>query len=159
MMTSSEIAHAFYQAFQKKDFNIMQGLYADKATFSDPAFPNLNCHEARAMWEMLLTSSKDLHLEYQILEQNAQQVKTQWIATYTFSKTGRKVINKIVATMAIENGLIVAHTDVFSFYKWASQALGTLGILLGWTGFLHKKVQTTARQNLTNFMQKAPAKK
>jgi limonene-1,2-epoxide hydrolase len=159
MMTSSEIAQAFYQAFQKKDFNIMQGLYADKATFSDPAFPNLNCHEVRAMWEMLLTSSKDLHLEYQILEENAQQVKTQWIATYTFSKTGRKVINKIVATMAIENGLIVAHTDVFSFYKWASQALGTLGILLGWTGFLHKKVQTTARQNLTNFMQKAPAKK
>ncbi|TAH07551.1 MAG: nuclear transport factor 2 family protein [Sphingobacteriia bacterium] len=159
MMTSSQIAQAFYQAFQKKDFKIMQGLYADNATFSDPAFPNLNAQEVRAMWEMLLTASKDLHLEYQILEETAQQVKTQWIATYTFSKTGRKVINKIVATMDIENGLIVSHTDDFSFYKWASQALGPVGLLLGWTGFLRKKLQTTARQNLANFMQKAHSRK
>ncbi len=159
MMTSSQIAHAFYQAFQKKDFKMMQGLYADNASFSDPAFPNLNAQEVRAMWEMLLTASKDLQLEYLILEENAQQVKTQWIATYTFSKTGRKVINKIVATMVIENGLIVSHTDDFNFYKWASQALGTAGVLLGWTSFLRKKVQTTARQNLANFMQKADSRK
>lgn len=158
-MTPSQIAHAFYQAFQKKDFKTMQGLYADNATFSDPAFPNLNAQRVRAMWEMLLTASKDLHLEYQILEETAQQVKTQWIATYTFSKTGRKVVNKIVATMAIENGLIVAHKDVFSFHKWASQALGTVGLLLGWTGFLKKKVQTTARHTLDIFIQKEGLRK
>jgi hypothetical protein len=93
-------------------------------------------------------------LDYQILEETSNQVKTQWIATYTFSKTGRKVVNKIVATMSVDNGLIIMHTDVFSFHKWASQALGTVGLLLGWTGFLRKKVQTTARQNLDVFMQK-----
>ncbi len=151
---SVQTVHAFYQAFQKKDYQTMQSLYAEVATFSDPAFQNLNAPQVRNMWEMLLSRSKDLQLEYQILEENAHQIKTQWIATYTFTKTGRKVVNKIVATMSFENGLIVKHIDNFNFHRWASQALGTVGLLLGWTPFLRKKVQTEARKNLDSFMQK-----
>lgn len=152
---SSQVVHAFYQAFQKKDFKTMQGLYADNATFSDPIFPNLTSQEVRAMWEMLLAPSKDLHLEYEIWEEKGNQIKTKWIVTYTFPKTKRKVVNKIMATMTIENGLITAHTDVFNFHKWVSQALGRVGFLLGWTHFLRKKIQTTARRNLKKFVRKS----
>lgn len=152
---SAQVARAFYDAFKQKDFRTMQGLYADSATFSDPAFVGLNAQQVRAMWEMLISRGKDLQLTYQILEEKGSQVKTEWIATYTFSQTGRKVVNKIVADMTIENGLIVKHIDSFSFHKWASQALGTVGLLLGWTGFLRKKVQTKARQGLDIFMQKS----
>jgi ketosteroid isomerase-like protein len=156
---SAQVARAFYDAFKQKDFRTMQGLYADNATFSDPAFVGLNAQQVRAMWEMLISRGKDLQLTYQILEEKGNQVKTEWIATYTFSQTGRKVVNKIVADMTIENGLIVKHIDTFSFHKWASQALGTVGVLLGWTGFLRKKVQTKAKQGLDIFMQKSPSNK
>jgi ketosteroid isomerase-like protein len=152
---SIQTVHAFYDAFQKRDFRTMQSLYAENATFSDPAFVGLGAQEVRAMWEMLISRGKDLQLTYQILEENGNQVKTEWVATYTFTQTGRKVVNKIVADMTVENGLIVKHTDTFSFHKWASQALGIVGFLLGWTTFLRKKVQTKARQSLDTFMQKA----
>lgn len=151
---SAQVARAFYDAFQKRDYQTMQGFYAENATFSDPAFVNLNAQEVRAMWQMLISRGKDLEITYQILEERDKQIKTEWIATYTFSKTGRKVVNKIVADMTIENGLITKHIDTFSFYKWARQALGAVGLLLGWTGFLRKKVQTEARRNLEKFMEK-----
>lgn len=151
---SKSIAHTFYTAFQKKDFQTMQKLYADDATFSDPAFQNLNANEVRAMWEMLLTASKDLRLDYQILEETDKKASIMWVATYTFSKTNRKVVNKIKATWTIENGLIKTHIDHFNFHTWAKQALGTVGLLLGWTSFLKNKVQTQARENLTKFIQK-----
>lgn len=151
-MNPTETIHAFYKAFQQRDFKTMQSLYAEDATFSDPAFLNLNAKEVRAMWEMLIKRGKDLQLTYQILTEKEGQARAEWIATYTFSKTGRKVTNKIVAHMTIENGLIKTHQDVFNFHTWAKQALGTIGLLLGWTGFLRKKVQQEARKNLEKFM-------
>ncbi|MFX7804557.1 nuclear transport factor 2 family protein, partial [Acinetobacter baumannii] len=75
----------------------------------------------------------------------------QWVASYTFSATGRKVINRINANFEIEDGKITKHTDSFSFYRWSSQALGLIGILLGWTPFLQQKVQKNARQSLTAY--------
>ena len=40
------------------------------------------------------------------------------------------------ATFKIADGLIVDHVDRFSFWKWSRQAIGTKGLLLGWTPFL-----------------------
>jgi hypothetical protein len=55
------------------------------------------------------------------------------------------VINKIKANFVFENGKIKEHKDSFDFYKWAKQALGFKGLLLGWTSFLHNKVKQQAR--------------
>ena len=46
------------------------------------------------------------------------------------------MVNDVRATFRIEDGLIVDHVDGFSFWKWSRQALGTKGLLLGWTPFL-----------------------
>jgi hypothetical protein len=35
-------------------------------------------------------------------------------------------------------------------------ALGTSGILLGWTPFMQKKIQSMAAQNLNKFIEKNP---
>jgi len=132
----------------------MQDCYANNATFSDPVFENLNAAEVRAMWQMLITRATDLALEFKNVAADETSGSAEWTAVYTFSATGKKVINKIKANFVFENGKIKEHKDSFDFYKWAKQALGFKGLLLGWTSFLHNKVKQQARNNLIKFMSK-----
>ena len=68
------------------------------------------------------------------------------------------MVNDVHATFRIENGLIVDHVDRFSFWKWSRQALGTKGLLLGWTPFLRAKVGGTAKAGLDKFIAKEKAR-
>jgi ketosteroid isomerase-like protein len=156
-MTNQELITHFYTCFQNKDYKGMQTCYADKATFSDEVFINLNANEVKAMWEMLIKTGKDLKLDFSKIEANEQSGKAHWDAYYTFSKTGNKVINRIDAQFTFENGKIIKHIDSFNFYVWAKQALGFSGILLGWTSFLKNKIRTIAMKNLQNFMNQSPS--
>ena len=142
----------FYTCFQNKDYKGMQDCYADNATFNDSVFKNLNSSQVKAMWQMLISSSKDMRLEFKDIKATKKNGTAHWDAFYTFSKTGKKVINRIDASFTFENGKILSHTDHFNFYTWAKQALGISGILLGWTGFLKNKVRKTAMESLTKFM-------
>ncbi len=154
MTNNEQVIHQFYTAFQQKNFAAMQDLYAENAVFSDPVFQNLNGKEVRAMWEMLIKRGKDLQLTFSNIESNGQEVTANWTATYTFSATGKKVVNLIRAHFLLENGKIVQHTDRFDFWKWSRQALGFTGWLLGWTPFLKNKVRKTARRGLAEFMKR-----
>ena len=42
--------------------------------------------------------------------------------------------------------------DRFDFWRWARQALGAPGWLLGWSPLLRNKVRATAAKNLARFM-------
>ena len=130
----------------------MQACYADNATFNDAIFKNLNADQTRAMWEMLLTKSKDIRVLYNAVTADDRNGKAHWDAYYTFTSTGNKVVNKVDATFEFENGKILRHTDNFDFYAWAKQALGLSGLLLGWTSFMKNKIQTTGQENLAKFM-------
>lgn len=44
-------------------------------------------------------------------------------------------------------------SNTFSFHRWASQALGIVGKLLGWSRFLEQKVQKQASDSLQKFIQ------
>lgn len=151
-MTNKELIQHFYTCFSQKDYKGMQACYADQAVFSDAVFKNLNSDEVKAMWEMLCLSGKDLRLEFSNIQETADGGSAHWDAYYTFSLTGNKVINRIDAVFKIENGKITSHTDHFNFYRWASQALGVNGKLLGWTSLVKNKVRSNARKNLEKFM-------
>ena|SRR6218665_835690 len=154
MNTNEQLIARFYTCFQNKDYTGMQACYADDAHFSDPVFSNLNANEVRAMWEMLLRNGKDLGLTFGHVTANDTTGSAEWVATYTFSRTGRKVINSIKAEFEFENGKIKRHKDHFDFYKWARQALGVSGLLLGWTPMIKNKIRATAMNNLRQFMSK-----
>lgn len=144
----------FYKSFQQRDFRSMGECYHDDATFSDPAFSLKSGLEVRKMWEMLCTTGKDLVVEFRDISAHGNSGAAHWEAYYTFSKTGNKVHNIIDATFEFKDGLIIKHTDKFDFYRWSRQALGITGLLLGWTSFLHEKVQSTAMESLRKFMGK-----
>lgn len=152
MNTNEELIKHFYTSFQQKDAKAMQECYADNATFSDPIFSSLNSAQVRAMWAMLLKSGQDMRIEFHNIQSKSNSASAEWDAYYTFSATGNKVINKVKANFVIENGKIVQHQDTFSFYRWARQALGFTGLVLGWTSLLQNKVSKKAKKNLELFM-------
>ncbi len=110
------------------------------------------------MWRMLCEATKakgrDVwRLEATGIEADATSGQAHWEAWYRFSATGRLVHNVIDGTFEFNpQGLITRHRDRFNFWAWSRQALGTPGLLLGWSGFLRNKVRTTAAGNLRRFM-------
>lgn len=154
MNANEQLIQKFYTCFQNKDYKGMQECYADNATFSDSVFVNLNAQQVKAMWQMLITTGKDLKLEFSQVKADEKTGKAHWDAYYTFTKTGNKVVNKIDAQFIFENGKIIQHTDNFSFYNWAKQALGFPGLLLGWTPFLKNKIRMFAMKSLKEFIDK-----
>jgi ketosteroid isomerase-like protein len=149
---SAETAKRFYTAFSNRDAAGMAQCYHPEVVFSDPVFQHLNYKQVCAMWEMLISRGKDMTLTYELLSSDAEWLVVKWIATYSFSKTGRKVENHITATLQFRDGLIYRHTDVFDFPKWSRMALGTTGLLFGRFGFLRRKVSAGAMQQLEKYM-------
>jgi len=150
-----ELINKFYTSFQKLDHRGMNSCYSDEIVFFDPVFGLLRGAEVRAMWEMLCTNARDLSLTYgNIQHLDAEYSTCDWVATYTFSKTGKKVVNRIKANVRFENGMIAEHSDAFSIHKWSSQALGFTGWLFGWNRFFQRKIQNGARKNLLKFMER-----
>lgn len=155
MNPNEELVNKFYTAFQQLDFETMNSCYSEDITFYDPAFGLLRGNEARSMWEMLCRNAKDFSLTYgNIIHLDDEYSTCDWVATYTFSKTGKKVVNRIRANMKFANGKIIEHSDAFSLHKWSAQALGFTGWLLGWNRFFQRKIQNGARKNLLKFMTK-----
>jgi hypothetical protein len=142
---------SFYSAFQKGDGETMAKLYAPSAQFEDAVF-KLEGSKIGSMWKMLCQNGKDLKISYSVLSATKDSGRVQWIAEYTFAATGRKVINHITAHFELKDGLITKHKDQFSFWKWSSQALGPLGVLLGWTTVVRGQVQRLAANNLEKFI-------
>lgn len=153
MTTNEETINRFYTAFQKLDFATMQACYHPDAVFNDPVFGLLDATETKAMWEMLCKRAKDFSLIYSDIKLLDEEYTTcKWTAAYIFSKTGRRIVNKITAHMQFRDGLILGHTDAFDIYRWCRQAFGLTGLLLGWTSFMHRKIQKQAKEGLVKFM-------
>jgi ketosteroid isomerase-like protein len=153
MHDNEAVIRRFYTAFQGLDYATMNSCYTTDAVFSDAVFGVLQGAEIRSMWEMLCKSAKNFSLTFSDIALLDEEYATcKWVANYTFSKTGRQVVNNVKAHMRIQNGKITEHTDKFDLWKWSRQALGIPGLLFGWSGFIQNKVHRTAKQSLEKFM-------
>jgi ketosteroid isomerase-like protein len=149
-----ELIHAFYTAFANRDSAGMAACYHPDVQFSDEVFTNLTGARAPAMWRMLCERGKDLRVEFRDVNADDADGQAHWEAWYTFSATGRPVHNIIDARFEFRDGKIVRHNDSFDFRAWASQALGPMGTLFGWSSFLKNRVRAKATAGLDAFMAK-----
>ena len=146
---------AFYTAFANHDAAAMAACYHPEAVFNDEAFVNLRGKEPGLMWKMLIERSKGkLKISFSNVYASAEKGSADWVAEYEFSATGRKVINQIHAEFEFKDGLLYRHTDTFNLHRWAAQAMGFKGRLLGGFGFFRRKVQQNARLALDKYIQK-----
>jgi ketosteroid isomerase-like protein len=149
---NDELIRRFYAAFAERDGGAMASLYAPDARFSDPVFPDLHGEEPGAMWRMLTGRADDLKVELLEHEAEGDRGSARWVAHYRFTQTGRPVENHVQAEFRFADGLIAEHHDEFDFHRWSRQALGTSGLLLGWTPLLRAAVRRRARAGLDEFM-------
>ena len=154
MADNAKLIEQLYDALNRHDGEAMANLYAPDGRFHDPAFGELTGAEAGDMWRMLTGRAADLRVELAAHEAGDETGSANWIATYTFAQTGRKVVNDIQARFRFRDGLIADHVDEFSFWTWSRQALGIPGLLAGWTPVLRGKVSSQARAGLDEFMAK-----
>lgn len=152
----------FYDAFAKLDGDTMQACYAEDARFDDEAFSLKGPKEIGGMWRMLCGATRSnpkakayWKLDVSGIQADSTQGQAHWEAHYLFSATGRHVHNRIDARFEFdEHGLIRQHRDRFDFWAWSRQALGTPGLLLGWSPMLRNKVRAMAAGNLRRFLER-----
>jgi uncharacterized protein len=153
---NAKLIETFYTAFQQKDYAGMIACYHPQIEFSDPVFTALNGKQVGAMWHMLIERGTDLTLQFSRAQAQGDKGQAHWEATYTFSSTGRYVHNIIDATFEFNDGKIIHHRDHFDLWRWARMALGTSGVLLGWSSPVQNKVRETAMKGLMAFIEKHP---
>lgn len=156
---NEELLRRFYTAFSQLDAATMVACYADDAVFDDAAFALRGKAEVGAMWTMLCEAVKEKarehwQLEFSAISADDQRGRAHWEPRYRFTATGRPVHNIIDATFEFRDGLIVRHHDQFDFWRWSRQALGPVGLLLGWTPWLRGKVRAQAAANLARYRQR-----
>lgn len=154
MHSNEALLRKFYDAFARRDGEAMAACYAPDVRFSDPVFPDLQGERAGAMWKMLTGRAADLKIEASGFRADDRTGEAHWEAWYTFSATGRKVHNIIDARFEFRDGLIVRHDDHFDFWRWSRQALGALGLVLGWSPVVRNKVRATAAKGLDQFLKR-----
>jgi len=152
MNTTEECLIKFYTAFAAGNAEQMNTCYHRDATFHDPAFGHLDFEEVKAMWKMLISRSKSLSIEFEIFEVNENHGAATWVASYPFGKNQRSVVNHVHSSFEIENGLILKQRDKFDLWKWSRQALGTPGLVFGWTPSMKKQIQSKSKKMLARYM-------
>ena len=111
-------------------------------------FRALDAAGVAAMWRMLCARGKDLAVVASDIEADDSAGRAHWVATYTYSATGRRVENRIDAAFAFRDGLIARHVDRFDLWRWLRQALGVKGALLGWLPPVQGTVRAQAAKAL-----------
>lgn len=152
-----ELVRRLYEALARRDGDAMASVYATAVRFHDPVFGDLTGDQAGDMWRMLTSRSRDLRVDLVEHDADEQTGTAHWIARYTFTPTGRRVVNDVRASFRFGDEGIVDHVDRFSFYRWSRQALGALGLLLGWSPLLALFLRRRAQRDLARFSRRRAA--
>jgi ketosteroid isomerase-like protein len=147
---NAELIRDLYEAMDRHDGEAMAEMYDPDGRFSDPAFGELTGAEAGDMWRMLTRRAEDLRVELVEHSADGEAGTARWIARYTFTRTGRPVVNDVRAQFGFRDGRILEHRDSFPFWAWARQALGPAGLVLGLPP-MSLLIRRRARQDLSEF--------
>ena len=151
-MTSEETRAAltrFWDAFARRDADAVAAMYSPRATFEDPVF-RLEGEEIGRMWKMLLGRARDFSVSYGIAEALDGRGTVEWTARYLFG--GRHpVVNVVVSEIVFDGERIIRQVDRFEFPRWAAQALGLPGKLLGRFEWFRRAVSRKAARSLAQF--------
>ena len=128
------------------------------ARFEDPAFGVLSGEEAGDMWRMLTGRAEDLRVELAGHSAEGDSGSAHWIATYTFTQTGRPVVNDVRAKFKFRDGLIASE----HIYWDQASLLVQLGLLAGAEslpvlGVAQTRAYTDPSYALNELIERAPS--
>jgi hypothetical protein len=124
----------------------MASLYAPMAHFEDPVFC-LEGADIGKMWIALMRRAREFSIAYTIAQAGRGWGTVEVTACYLYGGR-RPVTNVILSEIEFKDGLIVRHVDHFDFPRWAAQALGIPGRLVGRFEFFRRAVSRKAARSL-----------
>ena len=152
MHPNARLIEKLYSAFRDGDPGAAASCYTVDAHFQDIAFSLNGRVSIRQMWRLVL--SRRVEVTFDSLAADDRQGKGHWVAHYTFSDTGRQVVNDIQSRFAFREGLIVDHRDECDALSWANQAyFFPKNLLVGLIGPLRRY---GARKKLEEFIRNNP---
>ncbi|MEU6715239.1 nuclear transport factor 2 family protein [Nonomuraea sp. NPDC046802] len=144
---------AFYDALGRADFAAMERCYHPEISFCDPIFPEVEGRDrVMRMWRLQLGVRDGLTSRCRDVAADDHSGSAHRSSRYTFSHTGRAVVEEIDAQFRFEDDLIVRHRDEFDFKRWSKMALGRpQGPVFGWTPTWRKTIRDRAARRLEEF--------
>ena len=144
---------SFYEAFRRRDSKGMSACYHPAVVFSDPAFGELRAATRRARCGRCSAIAPSTCMS-PITTSSPTTASAAPIGMPTTPSRARDAPSTTPSRpdFAFKDGLIARHTDRFSFWRWSRQALGPVGLWLGWTPFLRAKVRANARAGLQDWV-------
>ncbi|MFT3710409.1 MAG: nuclear transport factor 2 family protein [Archangium sp.] len=115
-----DVVSQFYAAFEHKNVDAMEQLYAPNLKFKDAIFEFGDRAGTTHMWRNLFKTDPNAKLKFTIDSADGPNVKGHWVADYHVN--GRPVHNEVSTTMKVVDGKITEHRDDFDWKKWAPQA-------------------------------------
>jgi predicted SnoaL-like aldol condensation-catalyzing enzyme len=116
----SDVVTKFYEAFEHKNVDGMEALYAPNLKFKDAIFKFDDRAGTTHMWRNLFKTDPNAKLKFTLDSADGPNVKGHWVADYHVN--GRAVHNEVSTTMKVVDGKITEHHDDFDWNKWAPQA-------------------------------------
>ncbi|MCK5781380.1 MAG: nuclear transport factor 2 family protein [Flavobacteriales bacterium] len=153
-MSNKALIAKFFEGLKQQDLDMMLSCYHENIIFSDPAFGILRKEKVFTMWKKILKEPRDLRIEYSSIEADEENGSAKWEAWYSFSVTGKLVHNKIESRFVFKDNLIAEQHDSFFLRKWAAQAFGLKGRLIGGTSYFRERIQHFTMKALERFNKK-----
>jgi SnoaL-like domain len=120
MHPNARLIATLYSSLRDDKPDAAAACYAADAHFEDIAFWLDGRELILQMWR--LVCSGDVGVTFDSVVADDQKGRANWVASYTFTDTGRRVINPTTAQFAFRDGLIVNHVDRCEAMAWATQA-------------------------------------
>jgi SnoaL-like domain len=120
MHPNTRLIATLYSSLRDDKPDAAAACYAADAHFEDIAFRLDGREWILQMWR--LVCSGDVGVSFDSVIADDQKGRANWVASYTFTDTGRKVINPTTAHFTFRDGLIVNHVDRCDAMAWARQA-------------------------------------
>jgi hypothetical protein len=112
-------AEQFFEAFGRRDFATLEGLYRPDASFKDDMFTLSKGGSIMTMWKGAPPFKVFLA---EVGEAKGHQVRASWVAEYEMF--GRPVRNEIDSTLTFDAaGRVQSQVETWNRERWMSQAL------------------------------------
>ena len=136
----------FYEALARRDAATMAAAYAPDAAFDDPVF-QLRGPTSAGCGSRFSAAPASSRSTGRSARAEPDRGEVAWTARYLFGGK-RPVVNVIESDVRFRDGQIVEQTDRFDFPRWAAQALGPPGRLLGGFEWFRRSVARKARRGI-----------
>ena len=146
--TNKQIVQQFYAALNDRDIAEIRSLYHPKAVYKDEIFA-LTYKEIVALWFTSMQPEMDLVVELESIDQHRDTIRTSWTISYTITSIKKRITLKETGEFKLKDGLIIHHTDTYSFHSWCYQAFGLIGKLASWSNWMKNKVRNQALKSIS----------